>query len=61
MTASWINYHLQSSYNYFVENYDVFIGNVTDVSEENDADIFREFSTTPTNNAEKISNHTKIK
>jgi hypothetical protein len=44
-----------------VENYDVFIGNVTDVSEENDADIFREFSTTPTNNAEKISNHTKIK
>ena len=41
--------------------YDVFIGNVTDVSEETDAAIFCAVSTTPsTKNAEKISNHTKI-
>jgi hypothetical protein len=41
---------------------DVFIGNVTDVSEETDAAIFRAVSITPpTNNDEKISNCTKIK
>jgi len=39
-------------------NYDVFIGNVTDVSEKTGAAIFRAVSTT-INNAEKISNHTK--
>ena len=40
----------------------MFIGNVTYVSEETDAAIFTAVSkTTPTNNAEKISNHTKIK
>jgi hypothetical protein len=43
-------------------NYDAFIGNVADFSEETGAAIFRAVSTTtPTNNAEKISNHTKIK
>jgi len=43
-------------------NYNVIVSNVTDVSEETDAAIFRVVSTTaPTNNAEKISNHTKIK
>jgi hypothetical protein len=41
---------------------DLFIGNVTDVSEETDAAIFRAVLTTPpTNNAEKISSHTEIK
>jgi len=42
-------------------NYNVIVSNVTDVSEETDAAIFRVILTTPTNNAEKISNHTKIK
>jgi hypothetical protein len=35
-------------------NYNVIVGNVTDVSEETDTAIFRLVSTkTPTNNAEK--------